>query len=647
MSGLAPDLFDRRFQDFLEIGRARLRSLAPAWTDHNAHDPGITLMELLAWVSEAQVYSLSRVRRDERAAYAALLGLAPHGTQPASGLLWPDRNDPASPFASHSKSRVIPEDAAILMAGTDGPTFRPERRLLWVPGRITRVEARRTGGVSTDLTSANRRGDTPFLPFGERAGRRDVLAITYAANDEAGVFGADRQSAKGASLSIGVMAAPPIGGAPARATESSDSPRTSITATIVSGDERFPAPITLDTTDGLLATGVLLLDVEAVAGSPREITIELRAPRGFSRPPRLLRVEPNVVPMRQGRDIVGELHVANGRPDWSFQLDVPGLRFDTTKEPVRVKVSEPTGVTEWTRRDRLSDHGPTDDVFELDAADSRITFGNGINGRMPSAESQVLVSYAVSDAEQGDVARNRRWEVAGFKGVFGVNPEPVTGGDAPSSGGSQRRDARRIAREEHALVSASDIAGAALELPLLEVARAWVTPVDSLAPRTGVVRLIAMRSRSGSAEADEIPETPRWLEAIRRRLSVRMPLGSRLVVEAPRYVSFSIDATIEAVKGRDPESVRVDVERALASRLALVSDGGRARRREPGTPVTRRDVAAWMRGLDGVGRIADLQLLDAGGRGVTEITVPRSGLPRWMAGASAIRVARPAAGARR
>jgi hypothetical protein len=61
MRRLAPDLFDRRFQDLMEVGRARLPGLAPDWTDHNAHDPGITLMELLAWVSEAQLYSLGRI----------------------------------------------------------------------------------------------------------------------------------------------------------------------------------------------------------------------------------------------------------------------------------------------------------------------------------------------------------------------------------------------------------------------------------------------------------------------------------------------------------------------------------------------------------------------------------------------------------
>src|SRR5437763_7591257 len=104
MKPLAPNLFERRFQDLVEIGHARLPALAPEWTDHNAHDPGITLMELLAWVAEAQLYSLGHMRRDERVAYAALLGVAPGGTQGARGLIWPDRSDPSSPVTTYART---------------------------------------------------------------------------------------------------------------------------------------------------------------------------------------------------------------------------------------------------------------------------------------------------------------------------------------------------------------------------------------------------------------------------------------------------------------------------------------------------------------------------------------------------------------
>src|SRR3954464_1398478 len=100
MTRLAPDLFDRRFDDLVEAGRSQLPALAPDWTDYNAHDPGITLMELLAWVTEAQLYSLGHIRRDDRAAYAELMDLEPPGPQPAHGLIWPDRSDAASPAAT-------------------------------------------------------------------------------------------------------------------------------------------------------------------------------------------------------------------------------------------------------------------------------------------------------------------------------------------------------------------------------------------------------------------------------------------------------------------------------------------------------------------------------------------------------------------
>src|SRR6187401_154673 len=97
----------------MEIGRARIPSLAPDWTDHNADDPGITLMELLAWIAEAQLYSLSHLRRDERLAYAALLGIAPTGTQGATGLIWPERLEPGSPLRTFPRSVVLPKETVI------------------------------------------------------------------------------------------------------------------------------------------------------------------------------------------------------------------------------------------------------------------------------------------------------------------------------------------------------------------------------------------------------------------------------------------------------------------------------------------------------------------------------------------------------
>ena len=644
MSRLAPNLFERRFADLVEIGRARLPSLAPDWTDHNAHDPGLTLMELLAWVAEAQLYSLSHLRRDERRAYAALLGLAPAGTQSATGLLWSDRLDPDSPVTTFMKSVVLSHDTIINAAGAEGLTFRPVDRLLWAPGRIQKLEARGPGGRTIDHTTINERGGIPFLPFGERAGSLDVLAIQFQCRDKEGLFGSKRQDAKGARWPIGILVAPPLGGAPVEpATSTGHSP---LAAKLVTDNEQFNLKITSDSTQGLLTTGALLLDLDNVTTSPKEFTLELHSRSGFPRPPRVLRIEPNVLPIQQGHKILSELHVATGVPDWTFSLDVPGLRFGVGEEPINLEVAEPAGLKTWRRCKRLSDAGPDENVYELDTDYGEVTFGNNINGRIPPADSQVLVTYAVSDGEEGRVARNRKWKVAGFEGTFGVNPDPISGGAATYGWIDQRREARRRSKDDHALVSADDIASAGKALPLLEVARAWVAAPDDRQPRTGAVTLIALRSRPHGIEPNQPPETPRWLEAIGRRLAPRMPLGTRLIVAAPRYIEFSIHASLETDRGLDPSVVKKEVEKALQKRLALIDLPNGGMSRQPGVPVTRRDVAAWLRAINGIRSVVELELRGAERKSVDKVAVPRSGLPRWNPALSTIEVQRPEGGGR-
>jgi predicted phage baseplate assembly protein len=646
MSALAPDLFDRRFQDFVEVGRARLRSLAPDWTDHNAHDPGITLMELLAWSAEAQLYSLARVRRDERVAYAALLGLDPSGTHGASGLIWPDPGDPDAPAAMLAHTRSIPVDATVAVIGSDSPTFRPAAKLLWVPGAIEKLALRTVSGLVTDFTAVNARGGPPFLPFGERPRRRDVLSLTFRCRDEAGLFGARRQDVKGARWAMGVRSAPSAGAGTAPSIGTMDPKQlgtSPLEATLVDGETRVPIPIVQDSTQGLLQTGVLLLDLDGLGGSPASFTIELRAPRGLATPPRLLRIEPNVVPVLQGQTVTSELQIATGFPDWSFVLGLPGLRFDAGEEPIQsLGVGEPEGLISWTRVDRLADAGPQQRVYELDALTGRVTFGNGVNGRIPPAGAQVLVTYAVSDAAAGNVARNRRWHVTGFPGAFGINLDPVAGGTGPRDWNGQRREARRRSRDDHALISAADIVAGAKSLPMLEVARAWIVAPGSKMPRTGIVRLVAMRTRVTDQEPAEMPETGRWLEAIGRGLVRRMPLGTRLTVAAPSYAEFSIRATVEVDAGRDPNVVKESIEAQLRKRLRLVPGGDGALPREPGVPVSRGDVVAWIRLVDGVSRVASLELVPGDGKPTDKVDVSPGGLPRNVPTRNSITVTRSA-----
>ena len=44
-------LDDRRFQDLVSEARTRIARACPEWTEHNVSDPGITLIELFAWMT--------------------------------------------------------------------------------------------------------------------------------------------------------------------------------------------------------------------------------------------------------------------------------------------------------------------------------------------------------------------------------------------------------------------------------------------------------------------------------------------------------------------------------------------------------------------------------------------------------------------
>jgi predicted phage baseplate assembly protein len=78
-----PNLDDRRWSDLVDEGRALIPRYAPEWTDHNVSDPGTTLLELLAWMVEADLYRVNRVTDRSRRKLLDLVGVAESQPQPA------------------------------------------------------------------------------------------------------------------------------------------------------------------------------------------------------------------------------------------------------------------------------------------------------------------------------------------------------------------------------------------------------------------------------------------------------------------------------------------------------------------------------------------------------------------------------------
>lgn len=61
------------FEEMMEKAKNKIASCYPEWTDFNYHDPGITLVELFAWLKEIQQYELNHVGDAHRQMYLNLL----------------------------------------------------------------------------------------------------------------------------------------------------------------------------------------------------------------------------------------------------------------------------------------------------------------------------------------------------------------------------------------------------------------------------------------------------------------------------------------------------------------------------------------------------------------------------------------------
>jgi hypothetical protein len=151
-----PNLDDRRWADLVDEGRSLIPVYAPSWTDHNAHDPGITLMEMLAWITETDIYRVDRIPEAHFQTFLSLLGI--HIEPPVA----------ARAVVTFSLKTVV-KGKVDLPAGTllRGPEtkFQLLSEISVLPAILGAVQVE-SGGKFRDITGDWRRGK-PLAIFGD------------------------------------------------------------------------------------------------------------------------------------------------------------------------------------------------------------------------------------------------------------------------------------------------------------------------------------------------------------------------------------------------------------------------------------------------------------------------------------------------
>jgi predicted phage baseplate assembly protein len=178
-------LDDRRFQDLVSEARLKISRACPEWTEHNVSDPGITLIELFAWMTEMTIYRLNRVPDKLHVALLELLGIRLDGPSAATTSLRFRLAEPADetvPIPGGQTEvgtpRTANEESIVFQVDEDFeiPPARPAAYVLQRGGQVKSVgvadgEARPSGADQLPFASPPAVGDALYLGFEEPIGR--------------------------------------------------------------------------------------------------------------------------------------------------------------------------------------------------------------------------------------------------------------------------------------------------------------------------------------------------------------------------------------------------------------------------------------------------------------------------------------------
>src|ERR671915_384207 len=83
----APVIDTRGYQELLDEALARIPVHNPEWTNFNRSDPGVTLIELFAFLTENLLYRSNQIPERNRLKFLSLLGVPLRPASSARGLV--------------------------------------------------------------------------------------------------------------------------------------------------------------------------------------------------------------------------------------------------------------------------------------------------------------------------------------------------------------------------------------------------------------------------------------------------------------------------------------------------------------------------------------------------------------------------------
>lgn len=644
-------LDDQRYDEIVAQAESRLPWLCPVWTDHNAHDPGITLLELMAWYKEMQQYQMDQMTQALRQKLLELAGLHLQPARPALCAL----EIPAEAPARLALARLSTPQGAVFELAEPIPAVRPRLVQMLAEGRDSSFDL----GILTA-------GGTPFQPFAFGAETDTSLMLGFSSKPEQtlrlwfdihGPEGVrrnppDDQARQPRTLSWEMEGAGPV------------TPLQDDTwALSWSGYVTLPVPEQwqpgerglwwlrvrqleggceeqvrlqglsagryqalqqetwaashLFAIDGASGQLVRVASAQAVQSA---VAVFVRDSLGWQR-------TENVQVRRSAGGLELTVDGSGAAVDGKENLMVVcldpqhtgSLQFDTRGRPGEtflLRLGDKTALADrmtlicltlqqngvvrpalWHWVEDLSVCGPRDQAFAYDPRRETITFGDGLHGAVPAAGQGAILAAGLVLSQCGGGNIPEESFLCFQEDEMPVAHGAAWGGQWPESLAEGR--ARLIAglSQTQKCICAADYERCACQTPGLRVAGAKALPdYDPDAPqqrRSALVSVVVLPAGEGARPtADQ-----RFLEAVDRQLNRCRTICIQTRAIPARYVPFVLSGRLVAAKNAREEIVRKALEEYFAPRPERIGAAGH-----------RSDLEAMLQKLPGIFQVERLEL---------------------------------------
>jgi len=611
-----PNLDDRRFQDLVDDAKRMVMRRCPEWTDHNVSDPGVTLIETFAYMTDQLLFRLNQVPDRMYVKFLELIGLRLIPASPAQVpvTFW------LSSAAVTAVSIPAGSSAATLRTEVDeSVVFSTAKDLQIVPCMLDRVGTRRADESDVDDRTDTLKMGQSFAAFADVPRPNDELLVGLTNPVPNCVVRLDF-----ACTVEGVGVHP-------------DHPP--LVWEAYNGDGWVECRVSSDTTGALNAAGAVLVHVPddhtgaVVAGEragwlrARVVEVDGDFPTYAASP---------IITALSASTVGGTVNARHCEliEDEVIGVSegVPGQEFPVSRTPVLVgtgsavlEVTSEDGWQEWTPVQHFAGSSPIDRHYILDPVAGTVHFGPTVRepdgsfrqyGAVPPYQTTIrLREYTTGGGRYGNVGRGSIQTLkSSIPFVAKVeNLDPASGGVDGETIDEAKARGPILLRTRSRAVTAEDYEAITQEAAP-DVSRVRCVTAGDDDTDAGSVRVLivpAAAQSDGKIEFGDLVPSEEMLQRITDRLDEVRLIGTRVLVSPPTYRGVTVVARLIARPRVDAARVRADALAALYRHLNPITGGIDGKGWPFGRPVQSGDVYALLQRVRGVDLVEDVRLFGA------------------------------------